>query len=134
MRKLLPLFAALSIGGCAVAPPVSAPNPQDQARIAQLLAGKAPGAPRKCLPNYSLSQLAAVTNDTVAFRDGSTTWVAHTDGSCANLNSGYTLVFKSVGLSSGPCSGDTAQVVDIHSGIVAGICTFGDFVPYKSVG
>jgi hypothetical protein len=134
MQRLVPIFvAAAALGSCTIAtPPPAGYAINQQAQFAQVLAGRVAGAPRRCLPHPQNSQIVAVNANTVAYRDGSTIWVSHTEGSCANLQSGYTLVVKSFGFS-GPCRGDVAQVVD-RSGMTGGSCFFGDFVPYGRVG
>jgi hypothetical protein len=133
MHKLVPfLITAATLGSCTAVPPPGAPTLRGQAELSRLLAGKVAGPPQKCLSRYRAEHLVPIDGHTLAYRDGPTTWINHVQGNCAGLEYGYTLVTKPFGFN-GPCKGDVAQVVDPGSGMLAGSCFFGDFVPYKPI-
>ena len=133
MQKLwFVLASAAAVAGCATAPPQPRSAAAEQ-QLQQLLAGKSPGAPQSCIPRYRPADMVVIDDNTVLFRDGSRrVWRTEMRGHCALLGSGhYTLVTRSFG-GSGPCRGDIVQLVDLSSGITAGSCAWGDFVPYAA--
>ncbi len=135
MRTLgFALASAAALGGCATAPPQMA-NPAAEQRLQQLLAGKAAGPARSCLPAYRSSDMTIIDDNTVVFRDGrNRLWRSEMRSGCSRLGSGfYTLVTRTFG-GQGPCGGDIAELVDLSSGITTGSCVWGDFVPYTRPG
>lgn len=135
MRSLsLLLIGAALTGACTTAPRETALNAQAEARLTQLLAGRAAGPAQTCLSNYRADDMIRVSDDTVLFRDGSTLFRNDFDGlGCNNLGSGfYSMVTKTSG--SGLCRGDIVQIVDLSSGSTVGSCAFGDWVPYRRLG
>ena len=104
---------------------------ESQAKLQQLTAGKVAGAPMTCLPPSVRSRnLEVIDDNTFAYVDSPRrVYVNHVRGECSNLGSGfYTLVVRSSG--SGTCSGDIADVADVRTGMTAGSCALGEFVPY----
>lgn len=135
MRTLGFLIAsAAAVAGCTTAPPQPRSAAAEQ-QLQQLLAGKAAGASRTCLPYRSNSDMVIIDDNTVLFRDGANRiWRSEMRGHCSQLGSGgYTLVTRSFG-GSGPCGGDIAQLVDLTNGMSAGSCVWGNFVPYETAG
>jgi hypothetical protein len=132
MRKLIPLIAAAAVGSCTAVPPPApiAPSPQAQMRLNELLAGKTPGAPQSCLPNWRTHNMVVVDDSTIVFRESSNrVWVQRPHGACDRLsNPSYALSTRSV--TNRLCQGDVAQVVDPQANIGVGSCVLGDFVPY----
>jgi hypothetical protein len=133
MRPLcLALASVATVAGCTTAPPQPRSHASEQ-HLQRLLAGKSAGAPRSCLPHYRAADMVVFDDKTVLFRDGRRIWRSEMSGHCALLDSGhYTLVMRSFG-ASGPCRGDIAHLVDLSSGMTAGSCVWGDFVPYSAV-
>jgi hypothetical protein len=131
MLAAVPVVALLAT--CAAQPMGPDRNARDQARLARALAGKVPGPPVSCLPNYRSTNMEVIDTDTILFRDGRTVYLQNTNGGCyPNGNSvGYTLVTKQIG-GFGNCRGDIANVVDANTGAFAGTCSFSDFVPYRT--
>jgi hypothetical protein len=129
VRSVVLLAVAGALAGCST----YANRTEAERSAAQLqreLAGKVAGAPVRCLPTYRTRDMVAVDDNVVLFRDGRTTYVNRMKGGCYALGSpGYALVTKSIG-GYGLCRGDIAQVVDTTSRMLAGSCSFGDFVPY----
>lgn len=130
MRSMSLLLLTAALGACSTGPQPG-PSPKAQAHLQKLLAGKVPGKPIDCLPQYRANDMVVVDDNTVTYRDGRTVYVNHFQGgSCSQLGSGfYALVTKSFG-GTGLCRGDIAQVLDTSSGMIVGSCAFGDFVPY----
>ena len=70
-----------------------------------------------------------IDDHTILFADGRTTWRNDPPGGCSNLGRpGYTMVTRLFGAQY--CRGDIVHVVDSSSGMFAGSCALGDFVPY----
>lgn len=131
-RSLLAAALALPLLACMgqeIPPERSA---ESEARIAQRLAGKVAGPAQRCLSSYRSSDMEVIDGDTILYRSGSTTYVQNTRGACYPFgrSSGYALVTKSQGGLSSLCDGDLAQVVHTATGSLAGVCTFGPFIPY----
>lgn len=130
MRAIPLLLAAAAVSSCATQPPSETQMAESQAKLQELTAGRVAGRPITCLPPSLRSKSMTVIDDsTIAYEDGSRNYINHLRGSCTNLKSGfYTLVVRSSG--SGQCSGDIADVTDVRTGMTAGSCALGDFVPY----
>lgn len=130
MRGLAWLPAAAALAACSAVPP-PVPSPRDESRLRAELAGRVAGAPAECLPHGRTHGVEAI-GDRLLFRDGSRVWLSHAEGGgCDRLEgANYTLVTRSFG-SSRLCSGDLGRVVDLTTGMVAGSCVFGPFVPYS---
>ena len=135
MRGLMFILMAAAVTGCTTAPP-QAPirSVEAEQHLTKLLAGKSAGAPVSCLPSWQSDDMVVVDDNTVVFRDSSSrVFVNNFRDGCSNLGSGsYTLVTRRTGGSL--CSGEIAQVVDLHSGMTVGVCSFGEFVPYTRAG
>jgi hypothetical protein len=125
--------AALTVGACAYDGAPEPRTPQANAELAKYLAGKIPGKPQSCLPNYRANDMVTIDEHTVLFREGSRrVWRTDIPGGCSNLGRpGYAIVTKQFG-GEGLCQGEIVRVVDTGSGMLAGSCTFGEFVPYEA--
>ena len=134
MRSVIPLLIMGSVVGCTYAPAQQAPmvDAKAQQKLGRLLAGKVPGPPQSCLPSYRQKDMVVIDDYTIAFRDGvDRVWITKPRGGCNLLASGsYALVTRSGG-GLGLCRGDIARVQDVRTGMLAGSCAMGDFVPYK---
>ncbi|WP_114227369.1 MULTISPECIES: hypothetical protein [Sphingomonas] len=125
------LTAAL-VGACAYNEAPQPRSPQALQELDRYLAGKVAGPPQSCLPNYRANDMVVIDEHTVLFRDGRRVWRTEIPGGCSNLGRpGYAMVTKQFG-GEGLCRGQIVQVVDTASGMVAGGCTFGDFVPFEA--
>lgn len=125
-RAAAPLLAAAAVAGCAPAPHA---EPVGN-RLVDALAGRVAGEPVECLPFNRSQGTEAVGGNALLFRDGGRIWLSRGEGGgCDELDGGnYTLVTRSTG--SRLCSGDIGRVVDLTTGMVAGSCVPGPFVPY----
>ncbi len=118
------------LAACSTASVPEQRSPDAQARYNQLLAGKSAGEPVRCLPNYRTRDMVVIDDNTILFRDGSTVYVNHPLGGCGRLGRGNSaLVTKT--FNSQLCRGDISQVIDPTSGVIAGSCAMGDFIPYR---
>jgi hypothetical protein len=131
MRAIPLLLAVAALTGCMTQPPPATQLAESQAKLQELTTGKVAGAAMACLPPSVRSRnMVAIDDSTVAYIDSPRrVYVNHLRGECSNLRNGfYTLVVRSSG--SGTCSGDIADVADVRTGITAGTCALGEFVPY----
>ena len=128
-------LVASALASCTMAPPppgyAAAEAAQEQADLQRALAGRVPaGPPLTCLPPGQDRDASNIGPNTILYRRGGTIYVNHPRGGCAGLgNPSYTLVTRSVGM--GPCSGDIADVVDLSTHTLHGVCSLGEFVPYR---
>jgi hypothetical protein len=139
MRRMFLLVLGAAVVGCASysSAPSAAPlaNRQGQADFARLTAGKIAGPAVPCINTYRSrnDDMYVIDEDTVLFRESSTrVWRNDIPGGCPGLGWGHNaLVFNNI---SGTqlCRGDYARVVDATTGIMAGTCSLGAFVPYTA--
>lgn len=129
--RILTIAAVAALCACQTA----ATEPEQRSARAQktydgMLAGKVAGQPVRCLPTFRSNDLVAIDESTILFRDGRTVYVNQPLGSCYGLGRfNNTLVTKTLG--GNLCRGDLARVVDLTTGVNAGSCALGDFVPYR---
>src|SRR6476619_7029167 len=130
MRLISVLMAGAVLASCTTAPPAPTRTADKQRDYEMALAGKVPQPPISCLPHYRANDTRTIDENTILFRNGSTTYGAHMRGGCNVLGSGsYALVTRQFGTAD-LCSGDIAQVVDTVNGTSVGSCVWGEFTPY----
>ena len=137
MRSVVPVLMIAALAGCNATSERMAVTAQAdaQTRLDKLLAGKVPGRPQSCLPNYRANDMIVIDDYTIAFREGTKrVWINKPAGGCNLLGSGpYALVTRSVG-GLGLCHGDIGTVTDTLNHTTVGSCVFSDFVPYTRLG
>jgi hypothetical protein len=127
------LGAAALLGSCASTPAQETRSPKAQKELDEALAGRTPGAPVNCLPNWRSNDMQIIDDYTILFRDGRTVYVQNPRGGCNGLGSGaYTLVTRQYGTNQ-LCSGDINRMVDLRTGMGGGSCVFSPFIPYTKV-
>jgi len=123
-------LAAVMTASCTSTPAQQVHSPKAQKELAEALAGRTPGAPVDCLPNWRTSNMEIIDDYTIIFRDGRTVYVQNPRGGCNGIGSGaYTLVTRPFGTNQ-LCRGDINRVVDLRTGMGGGSCVFNAFVPY----
>lgn len=131
---MLATAGALLAGSCATTPAQQVQSPRAQRELADALAGRTPGPPQRCIPSYRSDQMQVIDDYTILFRHGRTVYLQRPRGGCIGLTSGArTLVTRKFGTSD-TCEGDINHLVDMPSGMQAGSCVFGPFVPYTRPG
>ena len=133
MRPAAFLLIAISASACAASTMAEPRTARAEQKLAAQLQGKVPGPPVSCLPPYRTNDMIVIDDNTILFRESrNKVYRQDPPGGCSPMGSGgYTLVTKSI--SSQMCRGDIVQVTDLRSGIIAGSCALGDFVPYTAV-
>ena len=130
MRSISLLLMTVALGACSTAPEPGR-TAQADAHLQQLLAGRSPGPPVSCLPDYRSNDMVVVDDNTVVFRAGRTVYRNDFQGgSCSRLGSGYYALLTRRTGGIGLCRGDIAEVKDLTNGFTVGSCVIGDFVPY----
>lgn len=130
MSCLLALASSVALGACTSTPAQEVRSPRAQKELTEALAGRTPGPPTNCVPNYRTNNMQVIDDYTILFRDGRTVYVQNPRGGCNGIGSGgYTLVTRPFGVNQ-MCSGDINRLVDLRTGMGGGSCVFSPFVPY----
>lgn len=130
MRTSTAILTGALLASCSAVPPTPTRTAEAQRTYEQLLAGKVAQRPINCLPSYRAEDMVRIDDETVAFRNGGTVYVARMRNACTGLTSPQTALVTHETVGGGPCSGDIAQVLDTSARMPVGSCTWGDFVPY----
>ena len=133
MRIGLLLVGAAAVASCAPAPPM-ARTAEAQSHLDQLLTGRAAGPGQSCLTHFRAQDMITVDENTVLFKVGSTYYRNDFGGhGCSSLGRpGAAMVIKNP-TGARYCSGEPITINDTVSGMLLGVCTFGEFVPYRKV-
>ena len=115
-------------------PPVGAGaelrDERDEVRLANLLRDKVPGPPQSCINSRDANRMLTVGDHTIAYRvSANLVYVTKPTLGCP-IDDGDALVRRST--STNLCRGEPMTVVDTLNGTFQGVCSFGDFVPYRS--
>ncbi|MGE5561951.1 MAG: hypothetical protein ACM3ZV_01435 [Bacillota bacterium] len=133
MRSMSLLITGTILASCTNAPPppYMARSASGERAYQMAVAGKVPGQPISCLPNYNANDMSIIDGRTVAFRVGSrTTYIMHLSEGCEMAGSGtYALLSRQIG-GPGMCRGDIQSVVDTLNHTSVGSCVIQDIVPY----
>ena len=130
MRIVSVLLPACLLAACSTAPQPTMPTPEAQAKLQNLIAGRSPGRPITCLSSQQRNNMVVIDESTIAYRNGSRVYVNRLQGACSAIGMPtYALLTRTH--SSSLCRGDIARVVHTPTGMIAGSCVIGDFVPYS---
>ena len=133
MNRVFLLAAAATLAGCSTTPPQPQPvSAESQQQLQRLLAGKVAGPPTSCLSRLRADDMVVISDGLVLYRDGANRVYRQDFGgsACSGLASGfYTMKTRSSGANL--CRGDIVEIVDLRTGTMRGVCSFGDFVPYQ---
>lgn len=93
------------------------------------LAGRAPGAPARCIDPIRVTGPEITRAGTIIYRGSAKRlWVSTPIGTCPALRPYSTLVIDRFGVDL--CRGDRFRVLDPPSRIASATCRFGPFVPW----
>lgn len=135
MRRISLLIAGSILASCTTAPPppdATMRSLSGERAYQSLIAGKVPGQPISCLPNYNSNNMTVIDGRNIAFSVGSrTVYLVRLTGGCDLLGGGgpYALLSRQFG-GQGTCRGDIQQVVDTLNRMTVGSCTVAEIVPY----
>lgn len=124
------MSAAAMLAACSTTPVQETRSPKAQKELADALAGRVPGKPVSCLPNYRANDMQIIDDWTILFRDGRTVYVQNPRGGCPGIGSRRNVLVTRLFGTNQLCSGDISHLFDPTSGIQGGACVFSQFVPY----
>jgi hypothetical protein len=107
------------------------PSPRAAEKLANALAGRAPGQPVRCISERARMQV--VDDWTILYRDRGTVYVQKPRGGCHGLANGMALIRHQF-VSTRLCRGDINRIVDLRTGFGTGACVYSEFVPYRKLG
>ena len=126
MRLLLSLMGAILM---ATPLPAQAARVDQEARIAKALAGRVPGKPVSCIPQYTVQSSEIFDGTAILYKAGSTWYLNRPEIGKEFLRRDYMMVTNTH--SSDLCSIDIVRLVDNASHFPVGSLGLGKFVPYR---
>ena len=135
MRCISLLIASSILASCTTAPPPPdrpMRGPSGERAYQSLIAGKVPGRPLSCLPNYNSNNMTIIDGRNVAFNVGMrTVYLVRLTPGCDLLSNGgpYALLSRQIG-GQGTCRGDIQQVIDTLNRSTVGSCTVTEIIPF----
>lgn len=124
---------SLLIAACAALPLAAATagegNARGEEKLAQILEGRTPGEPVRCLGRYEHRNMQVVDGTALVFRAGDTVYV-NRPGGARFLDVFDIPVFELYG-SSRLCARDQATLYDSASAIPGGFVVLNEFIPYQ---
>ena len=130
IARMILALSAMATAACTTAPGEVSRSPKAQRELAEALAGRVPGQPVSCLPNYRADNMQIIDDWTILFRDGRTVYVQNPRGGCPGIASRRNVLVTRLFGTNQLCSGDISHLFDPTSGIGGGACVFSEFVPY----
>ncbi len=130
MRLLLPLvlLTAACSGQVATGPVRDA---RAEARLAQLLGGKVPGATRSCIGRRDAERQEIVDERTIIYRVSADRVIrGDIAPDCVGLDRNSTLI--RISPSTNICAGEIFEVRDAGTQFPRGSCSYGDFTEYRA--
>ena len=131
MRKLLLTIPAVMLFA---APAMSEEKieltEEQQTMLDKRLEGRTAGEPRSCINGNDQRNMTVISDDILIFgssRNARTIYVNKPYGGCRNADRNILVYSRPT---SSVCKGEIIRLVDNHSGITMGSCSFGEFVPY----
>lgn len=118
------------VASCSTATMRESSSPAATQELASALAGRTAGKPVSCIPSYQADRMQIIDDQTILFRNGSAIYLQRTNGSCNGIGMGSNTLVTRVHGTNQLCSGDIQRVVNLSTGVDAGSCVFGPFVPY----
>ena len=129
-RHLIVAVAAALSASCTTAPSDQAQSARADRELADALEGRTAGPPKRCINNYSDTQVHVIDDWTILYDAGSTIYLQKPRERCFGIGSGSrTLVARQVGTGQ-MCDGDINETVNLQAGIGGAPCVFGPFIPY----
>lgn len=135
MGRISLLIAASILASCTTAPPppgAAMRSASGERAYQSLIAGRVPGRPITCLPNYYSNNMTVIDGRNIAFSVGSrTVYLVRLTAGCDLLSGGgpYALLSRQFG-GQGTCRGDIQHVVDTMNRMSVGSCSVAEIIPY----
>lgn len=128
IKTMIALGSAALIAGCATTGQMA--EAKEDPALTKALAGKAAGPPKTCLSLIDARQ-SDTYDGTILYRVSRNLTYRNDLNGCGNL--GYDRIPVVQVYGSQICRGDIVRMVDRTTGSEWGACSFGDFVPYRTV-
>ena len=128
IRWSIPLALVLATAAAAQTAPA---DQRASARLADALAGYAPGTPRRCIEPRRVQRVEGYPT-TILYHEGNRRiWRSEVGTGCRGLKRGDQIVTTSFGPDY--CQGDIVKTRARVGGTLSGSCALGEFVPYERV-
>lgn len=124
------MVCLLIVSACSPEPPKAARSPQASRELTKALAGYTVGQPVRCIPGYPRTSMEIIDDHTLLFRGNRTIYLQSPPGGCYGLENQFTALVTQIWGTNQLCQGDISRLVDSRSGMGAGSCAFGPFIPY----
>lgn len=113
----------------------STPKPLTEKQSAVLmkeLNGKVAGTPVNCISDFNATNTIRVSDNILLYRvSGRLVYQNKLRSACSGLARDDDIIVSEQ-FGSQKCKGDIIRLVDRTSGMTGGVCSLGDFVPYRS--
>jgi hypothetical protein len=113
----------------------STPKPLTEKQTAVLtteLNGKVAGEPVNCINDFNGTNIIRVSDNILLYRvSGRLVYQNNLRSTCSGLARDNDIIVSEQ-FGSQKCKGDIIRLVDRTSGISGGVCSLGEFVPYRS--
>ena len=124
---------AIAAAACSLlAAPASAEKPTGEERLAEMIDGRVPGEPQRCINTFNSRPLTVIDDTAIVYRSGDTVYVNRTRAP-ETLDDDDGLVIRKFGTGSRLCRLDQITTRDRTSGFYTGNIFLTDFVPYERV-
>jgi len=124
------LSAALLMTACSATPDHAAKSPRASRELAKALAGYTVGPPVRCILSFPRTRMEIIDDHTLLFRGNRTIYLQKPPGGCYGVSSQFTTLVTQIWGTNQLCQGDINRLIDNTTGMGAGSCAFGPFVPY----
>lgn len=121
------------IAACGQVDSTPAPLTEKQsALLSKQLDGKIAGKPVNCLSDYNTNNIIRVSDSILLYRvSGRLVYRNNLRSSCPGLARDDDIIVSEQ-FGGQKCRGDIIRLVDRTSGITGGVCSLGEFVPYRA--
>jgi hypothetical protein len=137
MKQIALIVVVVLLAGCAHGGRDRAPaaarsqGAEDQARLAEALAGRVAGTPQDCVSEFETGTQQPYAPDAILFRGrtGDVLYLNRLPTGCPGLTYGKAIAVRTP--MSRLCRGDVVTVFDPVSRMETGSCALGPFTPYR---
>lgn len=113
----------------------STPKPLTEKQSATLmkeLSGKVAGKPVNCISDYNANNLVRVSDNILLYRvSNRLVYQNNLRSTCSGLARDNDIIVSEQ-FGSQKCRGDIIRLVDRNNGMLGGVCSLGEFVPYRA--
>ncbi len=126
-------FPLLVIAGCGEIDRAPVPLTEKQSALfMKQLDGKVAGKPVNCISDFNTQNMIRVSDDILLYRvSGRLVYRNNLRSSCSGLARDDDIIVTEQ-FGGQKCRGDLLRLVDRTSGIPGGVCSLGEFIPYRA--